>query len=156
MVSDSLYEDIDQDEESKVEETPQPSFYCDSHAPPMTSEVSYAPPRVEIQAYKNVPLQIMPPEKKRMKKLIIRRPRQPMTPDSVSTMTPEDPALLSCAVLGCIFSWIPCIGCSTFILHIDGLFKHQGSTRGVFAALSCSIAMFATMTLIVFLVIWFH
>jgi hypothetical protein len=50
----------------------------------------------------------------------------------------HSPGMVFCAIIGCVFSWIPFIGCLTFILNADA---PQGSTRKVFAFTACGIAM---------------
>jgi hypothetical protein len=57
----------------------------------------------------------------------------------------HSPGMLICAITGCLFSWIPFIGCLTFILNADA---PQGSTRKVFAFTACGISMIVVVLIV--------
>lgn len=51
---------------------------------------------------------------------------------------PREEGMLWCAIVGCLFSWIPLIGCLTFAVNADA---PLGSPRRCYAKTACSIAM---------------
>eukprot|EP00981_Chlorochromonas_danica_P002983 scaffold601_cov170-Ochromonas_danica.AAC.44 len=61
------------------------------------------------------------------------------------------PQLLVCAIVGCLFSWIPIIGCLTWIVNITA---PPGSPRRIWANTACAIATLVVFFNIFFWCIW--
>ncbi len=72
------------------------------------------------------------------------------------TPTPDDaldphPELILCAVIGFIFSWIPIIGCITYLTNLNA---PRNSMRSLFAQSACCIAMFVLIFNVIFWGAW--
>jgi hypothetical protein len=55
--------------------------------------------------------------------------------------------MLVCAVIGCLLSWIPIIGCCTFIINCDA---PPGTPRKMFATTALIIAIFVVFFNVIF------